>query len=289
MRSAKVIAATGLNTPANNANPTYLPDRVSAEILDMVDERRREQSRVQHDDKQTPTPLDKGGGFTDHLIDLSATGINTTGYTVDSAGYGIIYRREGSNPQGRLNLDIGGVVYDFYPGAAIKGYFTKATAIRSARSSTVGPARLVVLGRSDAEFIEPSVELPGEPVSPVDLLGNSVTPTWVTVPENTQPAGATPAGSFITTGWKTIRLLLDINDGTAGTSLDIVPWVREPNSGLWFEQGTQRVSIPDSDTTAYRYRVVTFDTFGAARMYFQPVLVLPAGVVNINQIAQGLR
>lgn len=228
-----------------------------------------------------------GFPFTQPLIDLSATAIETAGQRVATKGERIIYRREGSNPNGRLIIDVGGRLEDFYPGMVLTFPFDGFTVIRAPRSAAVGYAKLIVCTELDVNAHEP-LTLPGEDLAPVNLLGNAGAGTFVLVVEDTQPSGAAPAGSFVASGWSKVRVTIDGQASNTLESVDLVPWFREPNSGIWFEQGGAMISLPDSQATAYRYRTFVMSTIGTGRMFLEIRNLAPGGGSALSFAVEGL-
>jgi len=227
--------------------------------------------------------LPQGYAITHLSLDLGST-VPVNG----GAGTELIYRREGSVRQGRLDVSFGGAVFrDFAPGMRIKGRFGDFQAVRAARSATVGRAELVVLDHSEVSLYEPE-EVQGLAHDPVNLLGvMGDPPTYVTVAEDTQPTGATPTGSFVMDGFSQIRLFIS---GTGLTTVTLVPWIMVAGTGsVWYEQGSQRVDVADSLATGYPTRVLTWDVIGTGSMFFEVRSLLPAGLTGLGQIVQGLR
>src|SRR5687768_5640462 len=98
---------------------------------------------------ERPVHASRGLPFSQYLIDLSRANIETTGERIAAKGERLIYRQEGSNPAGRLHVDVGGRVEDLYPGAVLEVPFEGLTVVRSPRSAAVGYARLIVCASRD--------------------------------------------------------------------------------------------------------------------------------------------
>lgn len=226
--------------------------------------------------------------FSQYTIDLATSGLDTAGYRIAAKGQKLIYRREGSAPSGRLHVDVGGRLLDLYPGASIKVPFEGLTVFRSERSGAVGNAKLIVCSRGDVDFIEPQTDVAGEDLTPVDLLGAVGAGTFVAVAEDTQPSGAAPTGSFVHTGWKKLRVTIDGQAANTLTETDIIWWTREPNSGVWFEQGESLQHISDSQATGYRYRTFTINVTGNGRMCPEIRTLLPAAQTQLGFAIQGI-
>lgn len=201
-------------------------------------------------------------------------------------GYGIVYRRNGSAAGGRLTVAFGAELRDIKPGDSLEGPFREFSLVRSSTSAVVGNIELVVLKRPDVSYLENETFV--ETSSASDLLGDVATPTWVSVSENTQPSGAAPTGSFLVNGVKRIRVLIDGAAANTLTSTDLIPWYYDSTLALWFEQGTERVGVPDSAATAYRYRVVTLPVTGGGRMFLEIRNLLPAAATALSFIVQGI-
>lgn len=230
-------------------------------------------------------PLAEGPGWYEWPINLADTALDTLGQSRPVSGYGLLYRKIGSSPNGRLNLVAGRELVDFAPGAELIAPFRELQVVRSPRSGTIGIARLIVLTRPDVKYREPDV-VPGSPRDPVYLLGSSS--AYVAVPEDTQPAGAAPAGSFQIAGWK--RLLVELDGGAANTltTTDLIPWTRDPDSTLWQENGADLVNVPDSAATGYRYRSFILNVAGSGLMFLEIRNALPAGLTEIGMKVKGL-
>ncbi len=245
----------------------------------------QEQDELERLSKQSAIPLNRRGAFSTEVLDLSSASLaSTAGVQVDRTGFGLLYRRQGSSPGGRLLLNIGGRIEDVRPGDYFQGYFDSFQVFRNTGSANVGEAQLLIFTQPDAFYWEAPVAVGQQ--TPVYLLGSSS--SFVTVAENTQPSGAAPTGSFDPTGYRNLRLEIDGQAANTLTTVDLIPWVRDPNSALWFEQGTERISIPDSDSTAYRYRVVNVPVIGNGLMFFEIRNLLPAGQTQLGFNVQGL-
>lgn len=252
---------------------------------------RSDEGRIQRRrESLSPVQASDGLPFMQRSIDLSEAGVDTAGKNLRVPGFALLYRREGSAPGGKLKLSLGGDFVDFCPGMFIRATFDQVTVIRAARGAQAGFAQLVVFTDPDATLEELYDVIPGEPFEPVDLLGSSVAGTFVAVTEDTQPSGAAPAGSWLATGWRRFRVLIDgTTAAAAATSFDLIPWVRDPNSGIWFEQGVQRIGVPDSGATGYRYREVILETEPAeGLMYLEIRNLLAAGRTGLGYIVQGI-
>lgn len=241
--------------------------------------------------QNVPTINDEGGFRTLELnlsdSDLAATG---AGRAIEEHGYGVVFRVTGSNPAARLTIECGGEIRHMPPGDFFLGKFHRFTVKNSTLGAAVGTATLLVLRRPDVLY-RPEGELKLEPrFDPVDLLGSSSAGTFVSVTEDTQPSGAAPTGSFDISGWSQIRVLIDgQTGGSNATSFDLIPWLREPNSGLWFEQGAARIAVPDSAGTGYRYRVLTLDVGGDGLMYLEIRNLLAAARTGLGFMVQALK
>lgn len=237
--------------------------------------------------------IDKGSPFAELRLDLAAAApwaaLGGDGHIIGKSGHGLVYRRQGSNPQGRLTIEIGGDVTELYPGMQLMGRFDAFRVRRASSSGTSGQARLVILERPDVTYQEPQ-DAVGLPFDPVDLLGVSSTNTYIDVAEDTQPSGASPVGSFTFTGFSKLRVLVNtLSDGDNATTFDLIPWFQPANNANWFEQGLARISIPDTDVTKYQYRVFTIDVSGSGKMYFEIRNLLEAARITLGFIVQGIR
>lgn len=239
---------------------------------------------------RAPISSSAGSPFSTHRFNLADSGIDTAGKALKTPGFALLYRREGSAPSGKLRLELGGELVDFSPGMFIRAEFEQVHVFRGARSGQAGFANLVVFTSPDATLEELYDTVPGEPFEPVDLLGSSTAGTFITVAEDTQPSGAAPAGSWLASGWRRFRVLIDGESAAANaTSFDLIPWVRDPNSGIWFEQGTARIGVPDSAGTGYRYRELILEVEPAEGLMFLEIRnLLAAGRTGLGFIVQGI-
>lgn len=237
-------------------------------------------------------PLDKARGFAVYDLDLSAPA-NTkdselagTGRNLEG-GYGLLYRKRRSSPGGILEIPTFDLP-DFAPGDVIEGFFEQCVVKRSSRSAQVGRAQLLIFTRPDVRLVEPP-EVRGLLYDPIDLLGTSSTPTFISVTEDTQPSGASPTGSFSISGARRIRVLMDgRTGGVDATEWDVIWWHREPNSAIWYEVGTERISIPDSAATGYRYRSFLYEVRGNGLLYPEVRNLLAAARTGVGFIVQAV-
>jgi hypothetical protein len=242
-----------------------------------------------------PTPADKRAPFSHNPLDLSlADSGNGFIKRLDTPGYRLLYKREGSTPGGRLDIPELGV-RDFYPGEYIEGYFEGFGVFRSARSTLLGTAVLVVHTSPDVQRNEPNIILPGETFPAVDLLGTTRTQTYVTVLVDTIPALVGQAGSFDVTGIKLIRVHVDGNDGALILqSIQIRPWFFDTTLARWGEVGTEAIALPDVSPALdanRRFRSFVVPLTGAAgRLFLEPLSVgaLPAAQANLKYIVQAI-
>lgn len=152
-----------------------------------------------------------GNPFTTEVIDLSSEGPKT----VNGRVYGLIYRREGSSPGGRLHVDLGGGQFaDLYPGARVMATVDGLTISRSSAGVTSGTARLVVLRSPNANFDEPEGSDP-HVQGVATLVGPSGATTQAHNSTNNAPVVAATDGISIV-GVEGIRF--DVSAATAATA-----------------------------------------------------------------------
>lgn len=237
--------------------------------------------------------LDRGGIATVE-VDLTASAL-TAGYELKAVeGYGLRYMRHGSNPGGRLELKFGNnkATDLFAPGMCVKGGFKTVSVKRAARSAIAGKAMFALLSDRQADVSE---DLIVSAIGPVDLLGytlNGAPASFVTVAEDTDPSGANPTGTFDGSGWELLRVMVDGNsNGGNFTTADVVFWQTPTYDGtVWFECGTDgRYAIPDTDTSAQRYRSFTVGWAGRGVGYPAVRNLLAAARTGLGFIIQGLR
>lgn len=272
------------------------PQVLGADVLTYAKEATSllESSVVRQAGEAPPVDMSSGSPFLDIPFDLAT--INTAGAAGVPAssfnGVKVLYRREGSAAGGRLNFISAGRVTRIYPGCWFKAPVTGGSLQIADNSTTVGTALFTIIKNEGYDFREPPYDV--QPATPTVLLGTVAADgavTYVTVAENTDPTGsANPTGSFNVTGFSKIRLLINTLTAAANaTSFDLIPW-SNPTPGIdnWFEQGTQRVSVPDTDTTGGLLRVVTFDVAGRGLMYFSIRNLLAAARTGLNFCVQGI-
>lgn len=287
MQAGNVGARCISPEPARVVGSDVLAYAIEAKMLS-------ENSIIRQQGDSPPVDLSQGSPFLDFPYDLAT--INTAGVAGVPAdefgGVKVIYRREGSAPGGRLNFVSAGRVTRLYPGCWFKAPVNGGVLQIAENSATVGTALFTIIKNEGYDFREPPYDV--QPASPTSLLGSvdaAGTFTFVTVAENTDPSGsAAPTGSFNVTGFKRIRLLINTLSAAANaTSFDLIPWSNPtPTVDNWFEQGTQRVSVPDTDATGGLLRVVTFDVAGRGLMYFSIRNLLAAARTGLNFMVQGI-
>lgn len=267
-----------------------------ADVLSFAEDAKRllENSIVRQQGDSPPQSLSEGSPFLDVPFDL-ATIAAATNVGIPANGFNgakVLYRREGSSAGGRINFVSAGRVTRLYPGCWFKAPVTGGTLQIADNSTNVGTALFTVIKNEGYDFREPPYDV--QPATPTVLLGAvdpaSGTITYVTVAEDTDPASAAPVGSFNITGFSRIRVLINTLSAAANaTSFDLIPWTNPtPGFNNWFEQGTQRISVPDTDVTGGLLRVVTFDVAGRGLMYFSIRNLLAAARTGLNFCVQGI-
>ncbi len=224
--------------------------------------------------------------------------------TFNVAGYGLVFLRKYSNAGVLLDVDAGGVWGTFGPGDSLKGQFDSFTVSLNYQTCFYGKVYVLVVLTPDGWAAE-SAEASLNATLPTTLMngagvynlgwGGYSGYNFATITEDVDPTalliGAT--GTIQTSGWSRLRLILDTQSGGANaTTFDLVPWVGFGNlasTAFWAEQGTERISIPDTDTSGQRYRVVTVPVIGrAGAMYFGVRNLQAAARTSIGIIAQGI-
>jgi hypothetical protein len=119
--------------------------------------------------------------------------------------------------------------------------------------------------------------------------------SFTTIAKNTdpsiQPNAGGQNGAFEVTGFKRLRVLIDTLSAAANaTSFDLVPWTNQfPDASNWFEQGTARITVPDTNTTAGRFRTVSIDLDGGyGFMYLAVYNLLAAGRTGLGMVVIGV-
>lgn len=239
--------------------------------------------------------LDRGG-INIIEVDLTSASVQSAELELKVPGYALRMLRHGSNPGARMQLKFGGNLASksFAPGHCVKGGFSNAKVKLSPGSAQVGKATIAVLTEQQCDYTE---DLIISAIGPVDLLGATDLTTgapvsFVTVAEDTDPAGANPTGSFDGSGWELLRVMVDGQSAAANfTTADVVFW-QTPSIGgtVWFECGTDgRYQIPDTDTTGGRYRSFTVGWAGRGQGYPAVRNLLAAARTGLGFIIQGLR
>lgn len=223
-------------------------------------------------------------GVADQEFDLSDSRLTSgQGLPLALSGQKLIYRREGSNPGGRLLVSFGSVVRGFYPGCVIESPVDSgALLLREANSADKGPVRLTVVKKKLTDFVEPDVDVPI--VGPGNLVGTvtgakpNLTFNYASIAA-VAPSGVPGAAAAQITGYKVVRILIDMG-GTATGDLTLVPWY-SLGSGRWFVQYDQAFVLPDPGVADRRYRVATFQVAGDGYLQFVPS-------VAVDMIVQGI-
>lgn len=283
---------------AANAGTKCCPPKsnLSGDVLTYAEQAQKltDDSIIRQAGDAPPVDLSSGSPFLDipyNLATISAAG--TVGVPASNFnGVKVLYRREGSSAGGRLNFISAGRVTRIYPGCYFNAPVTGGMLQIADNSTTVGTALFTIIKNDGYDFREPPYDV--QPASPTVLLGSISAAgviTFVTVAENTDPTGsAAPTGSFDVTGFKRIRLLINtLSNAANATSFDLIPWSNPtPLVDNWFEQGTQRIAVPDTDTTGGLLRVVTFDIAGRGLMFFSIRNLLAAARTGLNFCVQGI-
>lgn len=244
------------------------------------------------------TPLNVASAFEVVEIDLAGGNKEDAAYvqagmgTFEREGYGLVFLKRGSSPGAMFELKVGGTLKQFGPGDKFTGYFTQVGLRRAVGSATTGVARIMVLRSPLADFAE-CIEL--ESSAPVPLVGTfdptTGRPTaYAPIAEDTDPTGVGLASAFDISGWRVIEVFLDglTNAGNA-TSFDLVPFVDPAYLGDWHEQGTGRISVPDSDTSGFRFRHVVVNVDGRGLMAYAVRNLLAAARTGLGIAVRGVR
>jgi hypothetical protein len=163
--------------------------------------------------------LDEAQPFAERIISLGA--IPATGLTVNLEGGQLLFRREGSSPNARIDIALGsGAFQSFYPGARIVGRFASFRVVPSANSLQLGIARLVII-KPGYDFFEPA-NISANSVPPTDLVGGTTPVAWISAPLATNPT-ASDAYAVQGVGFSKLRMFVQ----ASGTFSDITvtPWL----------------------------------------------------------------
>ncbi len=232
--------------------------------------------------------------FIDVPINLANADLAGSGLALPFGGYEISYLRRTSTPGGLLQLADTGAAKPFAPGDKVELAFPAGQLLKLATGSVAaGTAMLRIAQLPLAKFHEYQGD--NINITPTALLGSITAAgavTFVTVAKDVIPSGAA-TGSFSISGWSTILVLIDTTSaaGTA-TTFDLVPWYQPPGlaaSAVWFEQGTERVSVPDTNVSGGQYRVVAIDlTRAQGNLYLAINNLLAAGRTGLGLCVLGV-
>lgn len=235
------------------------------------------------------------------LAELALAGVN--GKSFEVTGYGIVFLAKVSHRGALLDLDIGGAWAAFGPGDRLRFPFTNFTVKLNSWSASITPAKAYLLVSLTPEsWPEEALLTAWQGQVPIDLLGSSVERpfggasayTFVSITEDTDPTLLTygQQGTFEAHGFKRLQVICDTNSGGANaTSFDLVPWYflgGSAGSLGWSEQGTERIAVPDTDTSGGRYRILTVPVSGRGLMYFAVRNLLAAARTSIGLVVRGI-
>lgn len=254
---------------------------------------------VQWVELQRRQPLQGAGRGLWHIlsIDLSDAKASAGGLQLQAPGaYGLVALKNGSNPGARLKLTVNGSeARQFGPGSTFTGPFDSLLALREDGSAATGFLQVLVLDSPFASFNEANVTA----LAPVALLGTRVGAVYnfVLVAEDTDPVNGAlnVTGAFDVSGFSKIRVLIDGRTGGVDfTTADLVPFSSPDYTpaagGTWFEQGLERVSIPDTDAVgSERYRSVVLDVTGVGFLYLAIRNLLLAARTGLSFYVEGIR
>lgn len=240
--------------------------------------------------------LNEVGAFDEAVVSLATlAAAGEQQLPFNKKGVRLIYRKMGSNPGGRLDFISAGRITQLYPGCRVEAPFDGGIMKLGQGSSQVGDALFTIVKLEGYDFREPYSEGGAGSVpqsSNIFLLGSNAggTITYVTVAENTDPSGAQPTGAFMANGFSGLVLLIDGQSAAANaTSFDLIPWFDPNRDGDWHEQGTQRISVPDSDSSGFRYRVVAYAIQPVnGDVYFSVRNLLAAARTGLNMAVIGV-
>lgn len=194
---------------------------------------------------------------------------------------------QGENAIPPMNsIIIGTVVGTFTLGETITGGTSGITGV-VANKGTTGQSPLYLSSMSGSTFtaLETVTGATSGATAVVSATSNSVA------------IGTGGPTMFDASGFSRVRVLLDTNSaGANATSLILNPWVYEPivsvglgNSSLnWFDGSISQVAVPDSGTTAQRYRSVVLDVAGRGYVFLQILSLLASARVSLGLIVQGI-
>lgn len=255
------------------------------------------------------SPAERGFATVPLVLEDTDLRVDIGGRQIASTAYALRLHPD-SPPGTRLQiLDAGGTNRPLAPGDEIEGKFQGCRVRLDVGSTYTGTAFLQLALNPQARLVPWPVLRPR--AQGVALLG-SIGPAqgdaaFVTVAENTDPVGWVPDGSFNVNGWKRILLLIYTTSAAGNaTSFDLIPWF-QPLPGTWpmdadgrpidasasitpwCEQGTERVSVPDTDTTGGVYRALVWNLSGApGNMYFSIRNLLAAARTGLGFIVLGI-
>ena len=177
--------------------------------------------------------FNKGSPFTELLINLNdSTFQQGGGKFLDIGGYGLIYRRQGSSPVGRIQVSSVGSISWIYPGCRLKMKFSglslkvvaganpnQGSTQTATAALGVGYASLLVLNQPDVDYLEADSVIPGLNFAPIRLY---------------QSPGAIANNTIFDTGIDVTgfsKLLLFVQSGDGGTiSAGTWGWTIQPGA-----------------------------------------------------------
>lgn len=230
-----------------------LPESRAADPLQLgqiMQQLRRESETnaiVQEARSRHPLPGDVGSGLLQRAIDLSSS----DPVRIDG-GHALYYRRVGSNPAGRLTVDLGGRVENIVPGCVIRGHFRQAVILRGEDSATEGQAVLVVSSRPDITLEDPVEGVPAQGVA-----------RWTESQALTRAAPTLVTEGMPLAGVRGVLGMVVAPTGQTITGGSVAWWRYDPTIGAWaksfsvqLETGVQRVAIPEERITTPYGRIL---------------------------------
>lgn len=229
------------------------------------------------------------------------------------AGKEVIFLREGSHPGARFTIVSGGVIAGIYPGCRFKVPLTGAQLLLNNYGASNGYGAVIsspytapgsdnlflfqpgqqsavfrVIKNDGFDFQEPPYKV--DQSTPIVILADAITGLSTFVAKDTPPADEASNGAFEITGWERIRIMIDtFSNGANATSFELVPWVDPIRGGIYYQQGTERIYVPDTDVTAGRYRILDVAVCGYGVMYFEIRNLLSASRTGLGFWIWGIR
>lgn len=183
-------------------------------------------------------PVNVNGGFHSLQFSLADSDLASSGSgrVIEEHGFGIMFRKSGSNPAALLTLEIGGEIRHFAPGDWFLAKFERLQVRNSELGQAAGLANLLVFRRDDVLF-----RSDGSPVSLATTSGPlgpaEVATQAVNEPSGNKPTVNTTSGVSLA-GVKGYRVIVSAESGqTLSGGGDVRMWLFNSTLARWSLSG----------------------------------------------------